>query len=397
MTDALPRVPLREAARPVARAVPVSVGESYRQLGVRLWGLGAYEREPVDGGMTKYQQLYRAEPGDIVVNKIWARNGSVAVVDDMLSGCHGSGEFPMFAPLPERLDPRWMHWVTKSREFWAQCDEKSQGTSGKNRINPGRFLDVEIPLPPLDEQRRIVARIDALTAKAEEARRLKNDGSEEVVALYGRRVAEIFSRQQGDSWATGTLGDYVIDDCYGSSEKTNDDQTGTPILRMGNIQDGRLLPRPLKYLHVPAKKREKLLLKEGDILVNRTNSAELVGKCAVFNLEGEYGFASYIIRLRLDQARANPRLVTAYINSPIGRAYMFDERKQMTGQANVNATTLKKLPLPLPRPDVQEKIVTDLDALRAKVDAVKALQTESAAELDAMLPAILDKAFKGEL
>ena len=76
---------------------------------------------------------------------------------------------------------------------------------------------------------------------------------------------------------------------------------------------------------------------------------------------------------------------------------MFDERKQMTGQANVNATTLKKLPLPLPDLHMQARIVTEIDALQAKVDAVKALQTETAAELDAMMPAILHKAFKGEL
>jgi type I restriction enzyme S subunit len=193
------------------------------------------------------------------------------------------------------------------------------------------------------------------------------------------------------------LGDHVIDDCYGTSEKTNDDVGGTPIFRMGNIQDGRLIPYPLKYLQTSPKERSKLILHDGDILVNRTNSAELVGKCAVFDLQGDYGFASYIIRLRLDQVRANPRLVAAYINSPIGRTYMFDERKQMTGQANVNATTLKRLPLPLPGVSVQARIMVELDALQAKVDAVKALQAETAAELDAMLPAILDKAFKGEL
>src|SRR3989304_623944 len=107
---------------------------------------------------------------------------------------------------------------------------------------------------------------------------------------------------------------------------------------MGNIQRGRLDLRNLKYLHLNGKDRKKLLLERGDILVNRTNSAELVGKCAVFDLEGEYGFASYLIRLRVERTRAEPRLLAYYINSPIGRAYMFNERKQMTGQANVNAT-----------------------------------------------------------
>jgi type I restriction enzyme S subunit len=62
-------------------------GTAYRQIGVKLWGEGAYEREPMDGGATKYAQLFRAEAGDVIVNKIWARNGSVAVVPDALAGC----------------------------------------------------------------------------------------------------------------------------------------------------------------------------------------------------------------------------------------------------------------------------------------------------------------------
>ena len=76
---------------------------------------------------------------------------------------------------------------------------------------------------------------------------------------------------------------------------------------------------------------------------------------------------------------------------------MFEEKKQMTGQANVNATTLKKLPIQLPDLHSQKSIVAELDALQAKIDALSALQAETAAELDAMLPAVLDKAFKGDL
>src|SRR3989338_7958499 len=133
-------------------------GKVYRQIGVRLWGEGAYEREPIDGSQTRYKTLCRVQADDIVVNKIWARNGSVAVVPKVLAGFYGSNEFPSFAPIREKLEPRWVHWLTKTKGFWDQCDEKSRGTSGKNRIRPEKFLEVQIPLPPLPEQRRIVAR-----------------------------------------------------------------------------------------------------------------------------------------------------------------------------------------------------------------------------------------------
>jgi hypothetical protein len=84
---------------------------------------------------------------------------------------------------------------------------------------------------------------------------------------------------------------------------------------MGNIREGRLAPEELKYLDLPTKELERLLLRKGDILVNRTNSAELVGKCAVFDLEGPFAFASYLIRLRLDPERADAKFFSRFINS----------------------------------------------------------------------------------
>ena len=162
MSKAWPLVPLGDVVLPVERTEAPTAGKVYRQIGVRLWGAGAYEREAIDGAQTKYQTLSRVETDDIIVNKIWARNGSVAVVSEALAGCYGSNEFPTFAPIRGKLAPRWIHWLTKTKSFWEQCDEKSRGTSGKNRIRPEQFLEIEIPLPPLPEQRRIVARIEEL-------------------------------------------------------------------------------------------------------------------------------------------------------------------------------------------------------------------------------------------
>jgi type I restriction enzyme S subunit len=182
MNSLYPIVPLIEACTPVERPEVPTPGQSYRQIGVQLWGRGAYERGTIDGAQTKYATLSRVKADDIIVNKIWARNGSVAVVTDSLAGCYGSGEFPTFAPIREKLEPRWFHWITKTRWFWEQCDEKSRGTSGQNRIRPERFLEVAIPLPPLAEQRRIVARIEELAAKIAEARGLRREAVEEANA-----------------------------------------------------------------------------------------------------------------------------------------------------------------------------------------------------------------------
>ena len=104
---------------------------------------------------------------DLVVNKIWARSGSVTVVPNHLTDCYVSGEFPLFELDQDRILPGWAKLLTKWKGFWLACDEKSQGTSGKNRIKPQQFLSVTIPLPnSITEQQTIVARLDAVTEKA---------------------------------------------------------------------------------------------------------------------------------------------------------------------------------------------------------------------------------------
>ncbi|GAC1404256.1 MAG: hypothetical protein NVSMB49_22600 [Ktedonobacteraceae bacterium] len=162
-------MPLEEIVLPIERLEVPDAEKLYRQIGVKLWGEGAYERETIYGSQTKYSTLSMVEANDIIINKIWARNGSVAVVPKYLDGSYVSGEFPTFVPIQGKLNPRWFHWLTKTKGFWMQCDEKSRGTSGKNRIRPEMFMKITIPLPPLEEQQRIVARIEELATKIEEA------------------------------------------------------------------------------------------------------------------------------------------------------------------------------------------------------------------------------------
>lgn len=144
----LPLVPLGKVAKPIVRPVNVLPGQSYRTLGVKWWGEGAYERETIDGSKTAANQLYEVHEGDLIINKIWVRHGSIGIVPATMHGCAGSGEFPTFDLDTERVLPRWIHWYSKTREMWGKCDALSQGTSGKNRIKPEKFLTVTLPLPP---------------------------------------------------------------------------------------------------------------------------------------------------------------------------------------------------------------------------------------------------------
>ena len=162
-----PVVPLHKVARYVRRPEVPQPGTQYRQIGVRLWGQGAYERGAIDGSETKYSTLYRIHENDIIVNKIWARNGSISVVDRSLHGTVGSPEFPTYEIDESALLPGWFAWYTKHPDLWKQCEMLSRGTSGQNRLNPIRFLSVQLPLPSITDQRRIVAKLDVIACHRE--------------------------------------------------------------------------------------------------------------------------------------------------------------------------------------------------------------------------------------
>jgi type I restriction enzyme S subunit len=172
MSKAWPLVPLGEIAKAISRVVSVQPGEEYRTIGVKWWGEGAYERETIDGSRTAAKTLSIVRADDLIINKIWVRHGSTAIASPAVDGCAASGEFPTFELNRDRVEPRWIHWQTKTKSFWDKCDSLSRGTSGKNRIKPELFLTIGIPLPPIVEQRKLLATIEHLAAKIEEADKL---------------------------------------------------------------------------------------------------------------------------------------------------------------------------------------------------------------------------------
>jgi type I restriction enzyme S subunit len=398
MTTQWPKVSLGELLRLERRPVQVLPDELYQEIGIYCFGRGIFHKQTRTGLEVGEKDLFLLKEGDFILQVTFAWEGAVAIISSAEEGMYGSTRFPTFRIDESRCIPGFLLHYFRTVEGIQQLIKICPGSAGRNRVlSIKRIPEVMVPLPPLAEQRRITERIDELAIQIKAAQSLRRAATEEARTLVANQTQALFECGQKSGWSVWRLDDYVVDDCYGSSEKTHDDSSGTPVLRMGNIQNGRLCTRSLKYLHITGRERDKLILKRGDILVNRTNSAELVGKCAVFDLEGEFAFASYLIRLRLDADKADSRLVALYINSPAGRAYMFSERKQMTGQANVNATKLKALPIALPPLSEQLRLVAELDALQSKVETLMSLQTESAAELDALLPSVLSKAFAGEL
>lgn len=199
-----PRVALGDVLRHVARPVNVQATKSYREIGIRSHGKGIFHKQEVVGTELGEKKVFWVEPGDFVLNIVFAWEGAVAMVGEAERGMIGSHRFPTFRAVDERVDLNWLVCYLRTREGLSLLDRVSPGGAGRNRtLSRTAFLKEKVPLPPIDMQRRIVAHIDSLCAKIDEAALLKErqvaDGN---AAIRSHIVEEI-------SVATVTLAELV--------------------------------------------------------------------------------------------------------------------------------------------------------------------------------------------
>lgn len=246
----------------------------------------------------------------------------------------------------------------------------AQLAAGANlpRLSAAAFDRLPIPLPPLPEQQRIVD----MLKQAEEVANAQRSISDQIDRLVRTAYWEYF----GD-WYTADglidpvrISDYVADSQYGVSEAMG--ETGThAVLRMNSMTaSGWLDLTDLKYAPLSKKDIESTILHDGDLLFNRTNSRELVGKCAIWRpVKGEFSFASYLVRLRL-KPEMLPEFLWATLNSAYGKYRLLNSAKQAVSMANVSPTDLGRITVPLPPLPLQQKfavLVREIEALRTQM------------------------------
>jgi len=254
-----------------------------------------------------------------------------------------------------------------------------------------------IPLPPLPEQRRIVAKVEELAAKIEEATGLRGQGIEEADRLQWRQVGAVFD----------SLASHHTKRSFGSFEPhvtsgprnwaKHYTATGLRFYRAQDIgSNGGILAESKVFVEPPGGEQGRgAFLLPGDLLIVITGAT--VGRCSVFTGNHEPGLVSQHVAIcRLPQAEVDSAFVLWGLRGPQGQEQLLGQRYGQ-GKPGLNLTNIRRIELPFPPIPQQRRIVAYLDDLQAGVDSLKALQTQTAAELDALLPSVLDKAFKGEL
>lgn len=264
-------------------------------------------------------------------------------------------------------------------------------------ITKGKFEAIEVAIPPKPEQKRIVARIKDCMERVEEIEGLRRSATQEASDIEFACFHDALLQGANEKgWPNGTLGDVAKSFRYGTSQKAHVESVGVPVLRMGNIQRGYMNYSDLKYIEVSGVELDRYRLVPGDILINRTNSLELVGKAATFDsVDGDWIYASYLVRVEVDRALVLPEFVTAVINSRIGRNYVMQTARRAIGMVNLNAKEMARFPMPLPSLHEQQQVVNQLQVARPLAEEMRIAMAEP--ELEFLRQSILRKAFAGEL
>lgn len=237
----------------------------------------------------------------------------------------------------------------------------------------------------INEQYRIVDLLKE-AEQLQKKRAIADQKMEEVIpALFN----EMFGNTS--DYTQKRLRDGIAQFKYGTSTRCSYDNKFTPILRIPNVLGDQINFDDLKYGELSPDEKEKLLLKEGDILFVRTNgNPDYVGRCAIFGSHGEYAYASYLIRARIDKNILNPWYLTAFLRTKQGREVMRPVIRTTAGQSNINTEGLGNLTIPLPPIELQNKFAEKVN----KILELKTKQKESATEINNLFTSLTNSLIK---
>jgi type I restriction enzyme S subunit len=389
-------VPLGEVLTRVDRFDPRDELTEYQFAGTYSFGRGIFVGERKLGSAFRLPKVQRIHNGDFVYCKIMAWEGAFGIVPIEADQCVLSGAFVVYELDRTRVDPRYLDYWFKIETVWKTIGGQSTGTNVRRRsLHPRQFEAATVPLPPLPEQRRIAARIEELAAKIAEARGLRRQAEDEVEALLPSSAGRFFSdlAERLGAEPLGSLTTCVTDGPHLTPTYVPE---GIPFVTVRNMVSGKMDFSQLNYI-TPADHTEfckRCKPEYGDVLYSKDGATR--GRPCFVDTHREFSIFVSVALIKPKRDRLDGR----YLSHVLGSSWIRDrmaEKSRGDMIPHIVLRQIKAFPIPAPSLAEQCRIVEYFDNLQAKVDAVKRLQAETATELEAMLPSVLDRAFRGEL
>ena len=362
----------------------------YTQITLKTNGGGAVLRDKKLGKDIGTKKQYHAKEGQFIMSKIDARNGAFGVVSKELDNAIVTGDFPLFDVDTKRINPVYLYLLSATKPFVQYAQSCSRGTTNRQRIDIDAFLGLQIPLPSLEEQNKIVAEYNDALAKADQCvQQAKN--IDEQVEIYLKEILGL--EQSFSSSRRNAIGkfmwlvhlkditrwdvynsqsnnyegiyDYVSlreilvsHPKYGAGYKAEKKQRDVRYIRITDINEDGSLNDDFASV---AKYDNQYLLKQDDFLIARTGNT--VGKTFLYNESmGKAIYAGYLIKFELDTDKVNPQYLLAYTKSSVYKSWIKNNMR-VSAQPNINSKQYEESPIILPPLDIQNEIVTHITAL----------------------------------
>jgi len=338
-------------------------------------------------------------PGDVLYGKLRPYLDKAVLAE--IEGICSTDILVLKANL-ERTTRGFLVYSLHTRRFLSYAISTTSGTN-LPRTRWISLSDFKLALPPLPEQRRIahvlrtiqraIAAQEDLIAAARETKR----SLMQRLFTYGPRPQPPPPKEKEigeipEHWEVVRLEQVLRTAQYGLSVRA--DRTGTyPMLRMNNLVDGRVDTSDLKFVELDEDDFAKFRVRKRDVLFNRTNSYELVGKTAIFDLKGDFVFASYLIRVVPDTTQLSPEYLNYYLNWDDAQRRLRMLATRGVSQSNISATKLKRFKIGLPSLAEQQEVAQSLSAVDRKISA----EEQRKAALQALFKTMLHQLMTGQI
>ena len=344
------------------------------------------------------------ERGDVLVAKITPsfENGKQALVTELPApfGFATTEVIPL-RPRHNGQDRRFLFFYLLHPDVRHHVAERMEGSTGRQRVPTEVLLDLPYPDLLLKDQTTVADTLEyVLQQVSVEERSIATAQALKRAAMHtlftrglrGEAQKETEIGPVPESWGVAAIDDVAVTTQYGLSVRGR--TSGTyPILRMNCQEDGKVHYRNLQFVDLDSKSYDTFRLRPGDLLFNRTNSIDLVGRMAIIEDDRPAVFASYLVRLVVDVDRCIPEFLNYFMNWPRTQGEIKKLASRAVGQANINASKLRTVLFPLPSIDQQQNIVAVLDAVDRKID----LHRQKRAMLEELFRALLHKLMTGEI
>lgn len=290
--------------------------------------------------------------------------------------------------LTDKIHPDYLFKFLKSHWGNIQIRANTEGAV-RDSLKFKGLENIKIPLPSLEQQLQITCILTKIEKIIQQRKQSLQQLDDFIKSVFLDMFGDPVSNKKG--WQERKIDDLVDDVKYGTSASAKGGKYD--YLRMNNITySGYWDLRDVKSIDIEEKDFDKYSLTKGDVVFNRTNSRELVGKTAVYMQDKPVVIAGYLIRVRVNDEN-NPWFIWGHLNSQFGKNYLFNLCRNIVGMANINAQELRSIPILSPPLALQNQFATIVE----KVEKIKEQYQQSLTELEKLYGAISQKAFKGEL